>query len=184
MVDWELAGGIARRVGGAGEADARRLPDGLAAGALAETCFEAEGLIRSYSGLDPEATLPRPEAVGRGEWSRAALATLRGLADELQREHGIEINLPGPLGGMARSVVAKATGAEVGVAAGYAARRVLGQYDLAIVGPDRPARLLFVAPNLTASASELGVEVDPFLRWVALHEMTHAIQFASAPWLR
>ncbi len=32
----------------------------------------------------------------------AALGTLRGVADELQREHGIEISLPGPLGGIAR----------------------------------------------------------------------------------
>ncbi|HEY5907992.1 MAG TPA: zinc-dependent metalloprotease, partial [Vicinamibacteria bacterium] len=152
--------------------------------ALAAICAEAESLIRTYSLLDPDPGLPVPEAVGRAEWTTAALGTLSGVTDELQREHEIEITLPGPLGGIARSVVGAATGAEVGVAAGYAGRRVLGQYDLSIVGPDRPPRLLFVAPNITGSSQQLGVELDPFLRWVALHETTHAIQFASAPWLR
>lgn len=184
LVDWGLAEGVARRVGGAGDADVRARPAGLAPEALGAVCAEAEGLIRSYSLLDPEARLPPPEAVGRAEWSRGALATLRGLADELQREHGVEVNLPGPLGGIARKVVGAATGTEVGVAAGYAARRVLGQYDVTIAGPPRPARLLFVAPNLTAGAEQLEVDFDSFLRWVALHETTHAIQFAEAPWLR
>ncbi|MGI9019687.1 MAG: zinc-dependent metalloprotease [Solirubrobacterales bacterium] len=184
LVDWRLAAGVARRVGGAGDADVRARPFGLEPEALGATCAEAERLIRAYSLLDPESRLPVPEAVGRAEWSRGALSTLRGLADELQREHAVEINLPGPLGGIARSVVGAATGTEVGIAAGYAARRVLGQYDVTIAGPERPARLLFVAPNLTASAAQLEVDFDAFLRWVALHETTHAIQFAEAPWLR
>ena len=184
LVDWGLAARVARRVGDASDADANPRRPVLEPEALAATCAEAERLIRTYSLLDPAAPLPRPESVGRGEWSEGALRTLRGVADELQREHGIEISLPGPLGGIARSVVGAATGAEVGVAAGYAARRVLGQYDLTIVGPERPARLLFVAPNITGTASHLDVDLDAFVRWVALHETTHAIQFARAPWLR
>lgn len=184
LVDWSIARRIAHRVGNAGDADARPQPAGLDADPLSATCDEAEALIRSYSLLDPAPDLPRPESVGRGAWSEAALETLRGVADELQREHGIEISLPGPLGGIARRAVSSATGAEVGVAAGYASRRVLGQYDLSIIGPERPARLFFVAPNISGSAAELRVEFDPFLRWVALHETTHAIQFATAPWLR
>jgi coenzyme F420 biosynthesis associated uncharacterized protein len=122
--------------------------------------------------------------VGRAEWSRSALGTLKGLTDDLQREHRMEVSLPGPLGGIARSLLAAATGTEVGLAAGYAARRVLGQYDVPIVGPERAPRLLFVAPNLGGAAAELDVPLEPFVRWVALHETTHAIQFAVAPWLR
>ena len=65
---------------------------------------------------------------------------------------------------------------------------MLGQYDLALVGPPAPPRLLFVAPNLDAARRELGVEPELFLRWVALHETTHAIQFervhGCAPHLR
>jgi coenzyme F420 biosynthesis associated uncharacterized protein len=184
LVDWGLAARVAGRVGGAQEADRRPRPESLERDSVLATVSEAEALVRSYSGLDPAVALPQPEGVGRAEWSEAVLRTLRGVADELQRLHGVEISMPGPLGGIARSMVGAATGAEVGVAAGYASRRVLGQYDVAILGPDRPARLLLVAPNITAAAAELEVDLGAFVRWVALHETTHAIQFAQAPWLR
>ena len=47
-----------------------------------------------------------------------------------------------------------------------------------------PARLLFVAPNLAQAANSLDAPPDQLLRWVALHEMTHALQFGGVPWLR
>jgi coenzyme F420 biosynthesis associated uncharacterized protein len=47
-----------------------------------------------------------------------------------------------------------------------------------------PARLLFVAPNLDEAVSSLDVDADELLRWVALHETTHALQFEGVPWLR
>ena len=184
LVDWRVAERVAVRVSGASEADGRRSPPSLGAERLAATCAEAEALIREYSRLDPAGALPRGEAVGRAEWTRAALRTLGELGTELEREHRLEISLPGPLGGVARSAVRLGAGTEVGLAAGYAARRVLGQYDLGLLGPERPPRLLFVAPNLVGAAAELRVGFEPFLRWVALHETTHAIQFAAAPWLR
>ncbi|MCX6389591.1 MAG: zinc-dependent metalloprotease, partial [Solirubrobacterales bacterium] len=61
------------------------------------------------------------------------------------------------------------------------------QYDLALVGgDDRPApRLLFVAPNLAAAQSSFGgASDDDFIRWVAVHELTHAVQFGAVDWLR
>jgi putative hydrolase len=61
---------------------------------------------------------------------------------------------------------------------------VLGQYEFGVLEPDRPARLLFVAPNLAQAAEALDAEPDQLLRWVALHEMTHALQFGGVPWLR
>ena len=53
-----------------------------------------------------------------------------------------------------------------------------------MLDPDAPARLLFVAPNLGHAADALDAEPDPLLRWVALHEITHALQFGGVPWLR
>jgi coenzyme F420 biosynthesis associated uncharacterized protein len=184
LVDWGLAERVSQRVSSAADADARPHDPVLEPRSLALTCAEAERLVRSFASLDPAGELPAPERVGRAEWSRTVLATLRAMADELQRRHEISVSLPGPLGSIARSVVGAATGTEVGVAAGYAARRVLGQYDLSIVGPERAPRLLFVAPNIRSAADELEVELEPFVRWVALHETTHAIQFAAAPWLQ
>jgi len=56
--------------------------------------------------------------------------------------------------------------------------------DVALIGPARAPRLLFVGPNLSAARARLDVDRDLFLRWIALHETTHAVHFASVPWLR
>ena len=84
-----------------------------------------------------------------------------------------ELDLPGPLGGLARRAAGAAIGLEAGLAAGYAAKRVLGQYDVALFGPSGPARLLFVGENLEAARRTLDADRELFLRWVALHE-SHA----------
>jgi coenzyme F420 biosynthesis associated uncharacterized protein len=61
---------------------------------------------------------------------------------------------------------------------------VLGQYEFPVLDPEAPARLLFVAPNLGHAADQLGADPDQLLYWVALHEITHALQFGGVPWLR
>ena len=60
----------------------------------------------------------------------------------------------------------------------------MGQYEFPVLDPEAPARLLFVAPNLGHAATALEAEPDQLLRWVALHEITHALQFGGVPWLR
>jgi coenzyme F420 biosynthesis associated uncharacterized protein len=67
---------------------------------------------------------------------------------------------------------------------GYLSRRVLGQYELVILDPQAPPRLMFVGPNLDEAARAFGADDDDMLAWVALHEVTHALQFAGVPWLR
>ena len=73
---------------------------------------------------------------------------------------------------------------EAGAVSGFLAGRVLGQYEFPVLEPDKPARLLFVAPNLAHAAERSSAPDDQLLRWVALHEMTHALQFGGVPWLR
>jgi coenzyme F420 biosynthesis associated uncharacterized protein len=152
--------------------------------AVDSACAEAVALVLDYTGLRPAAELPAPELVDRVEWTRLGLRTLRELSGELERRVADGLSLPGPLGGVARSVAGAAAGAEAGVAVGYGARKVLGQYDVALVPAERAPRLVFVGPNLAAAHAELGEDPGLFLRWIALHESTHSIQFASVPWLR
>ena len=45
-------------------------------------------------------------------------------------------------------------------------------------------RLLLVAPNIITIERELKVDTSDFRLWVCLHEQTHRVQFAAAPWLR
>jgi coenzyme F420 biosynthesis associated uncharacterized protein len=184
VVDWRVAERIAVAVAGGEDAPGDATPSILRPQGFEAVCAAALELAGSYARLEPLAPIPPPELVGRAEWSRGVLATLGELTAELERSGSFEVSLPGPLGRIARSLLGIGAGTEVGLAAGYAARRVLGQYDIDLLGVERPPRLLFVVPNLTATAAELEIEIDDFVRWVALHENTHALQFAAAPWLR
>jgi coenzyme F420 biosynthesis associated uncharacterized protein len=69
---------------------------------------------------------------------------------------------------------------------GYLAQRVLGQYELVLLDEaetSSPPRLLFVLPNLGQAVRSFEAQEDEFMTWVALHEVTHAVQFAGVPWL-
>jgi coenzyme F420 biosynthesis associated uncharacterized protein len=115
---------------------------------------------------------------------RSAIPSLRELAGRAEPRLAESFALPGRLGGIARSLAGSAAGVEAGLAVGYASHRVLGQYDLSMVGAKRPPRLLFVSPNLSAAHARLGESAELLLRWIALHEVAHAVQFSAVPWLR
>lgn len=179
LVDWGLAQRIAVGLAGAGTASGP-----FEQTAIDSACADAEILVTRYTGLDPRRPLPAPELIDRAEWSRLAARSLRELSGGLERRIAAGIKLPGPFTGLGRSLAGAAAGAEAGVAIGYGARKVVGQYDLALVGAEREPRLVFVGPNLASAHAELREDADLFLRWIALHEVTHAVQFASVPWLR
>ncbi|MGC5627510.1 zinc-dependent metalloprotease [Georgenia sp. Z1344] len=75
---------------------------------------------------------------------------------------------------------ARLAGEEAGALLAYLSTKVLGQFDP--FGPGAP-HLLLVAPNVLRLERELDLDARDFRRWVALHEQTHAVQFAAAPWL-
>ena len=61
--------------------------------------------------------------------------------------------------------------------------KVLGQFDPFTPQDGYHGRLLLVAPNVLHHERKLKVDSSDFRLWVALHEQTHAMQFAAAPWL-
>lgn len=157
----------------------------LPAGDLIALCADAEERVVAYTKLRPASALPTPEAVDRGAWLDANLAGMRDvldpMADRIVPEGGgLLASIAGPLRSAGGVVIA----AEVGGLVGLMAQRVLGQYEVPPLDPEGPARLLFVAPNLHEAAGKLEVDEASLLRWVALHEVTHAVQFSSVPWLR
>jgi coenzyme F420 biosynthesis associated uncharacterized protein len=173
MVDWRVAKLIAAGV--AGDPGTPVLP-----GDLIALCEEAEQRVSEYTRLRPLTPLPPPEAVSRAGWAEANLIGMRGVLDPLTEKIGGS----GPLAGPLRSAGGLLVGAEVGGLVGMLAQRVLGQYEVPPTDPERPARLLFVAPNLVEAAQRLGVDGGRMLHWVVLHEVTHAVQFSSVAWLR
>src|SRR6202035_2355521 len=90
----------------------------------------------------------------------------------------------GPLRGPLRSASGMLLGAQVGALTGMLSQRVLGQYDLALLDESVSPRLLLLGPNLAQAARNLGVDRDELVLWVTIHEITHAVQFSGAPWLR
>jgi coenzyme F420 biosynthesis associated uncharacterized protein len=179
FVDWRLAQRVAEGVAGGGT-----VPVSFSQAAVEAACADARGLVCDYTRMRPGRPLPPPEVVDRAEWVRVGLGTLRELSHAFESRVASGMKAPGPIGGVARQVAGAAAGAEAGLAVGYGARKVLGQYDVALTDSDREPRLLFVATNLAATHHQLGETPELFLRWIAIHETTHAVQFTSVPWLR
>ena len=172
VIDWKLAGTVARGV-------ANMQPAGNPAPyeQLAEPAADAERLVSAYTGLVAAQPVPAAEPVDRSRWIDANLSSLQSVLEPTATRLAGGI---GPLGSIAGGVLA----IEAGAVSGFLAGRVLGQYEFAVLEPDKPARLLFVTPNLAHAAGQLEAPDDQLLRWVALHEMTHALQFGGVPWLR
>ncbi|MDX6642324.1 MAG: hypothetical protein QOD76_286 [Solirubrobacteraceae bacterium] len=176
MIDWSLAKQIAGAVAGNPSSPRLRAFDELPAVAA-----ESEQLVSGYTGLRASAPLPRAEALGRAEWIDANIVGLRAMLEPLVGRVGEGF---GPLAPALRAGAGLLLAAEIGVLFGYLGRNVLGQYELVILDPESPARLLFVAPNLDEAVRAFGADADELLAWVALHEVTHALQFAGVPWLQ
>lgn len=191
VVDWGLGeraavtviAGLPGLPGLPGSGDGRAASGGYSAGEVEAACADAIASAAAYADLGAVAEPPVAELIDRRAWARNALAMLAEAAEPLEARLASDLSLPGPLGAIARRGVGAAIGTEAGLAAGYAAKRVLGQYDVAMFGRVRPARLLFVAENMDAARRNLDADRDLFLRWVALHETTHVIQFERVEWL-
>ena len=176
LVDWGTAADTGRRVGGSGPSTpamerARMRAD------LAELVPTAEALIADFTGLSTEGGFrSRPWVMSRGEWVSANLRGLQRLLEPLAERVVPE--------GAARSDLRrKALGAQVGGLLGYASRKVLGQYD-AFLPPDDDGLLYFVGPNLVEVERRFSLPQRDFRMWVAIHEVTHRVQFGGTPWLR
>lgn len=176
LVDWRTAVQTGRRVGGAGPQTpsverARMRED------LAEVVPYAESLIREFTGLSAGGVLhSRPWVMSRGEWVGTNVNGLQRLLEPLAARVLPE--------GVSRSELRrKALGAQIGFLLGYVSRKVLGQYD-PFLPPDDDGLLYFVGPNLIEVERRFELPRRDFRLWVAIHEVTHRVQFGSTPWLR
>ena len=177
MVDWSIARQIARFAAGTAEAPAYDLE-------LDARVRDARAHVMGYTGIEPAEPLPEPESVDRAEWAEVNLNGIAGLLAPVTERLEGRLQTAGPLAGPLRMVTGATLAAEAGLVVGYMSQRVLGQYELSLLQPDVKPRLLFVAPNLGRAVTELDVDRGSFLDWIVFHELTHALQFVGAPWLR
>jgi coenzyme F420 biosynthesis associated uncharacterized protein len=143
-------------------------------------------LITAEMGRPLPAPVDKIDAFTRTEWIDANIANFQMLFDPIEAIYK-RVQSPNSLGTVLMGDVSQTIlSSQLGVLLGYLARRVLGQYDLSLLGkePVSAGRLYFVEPNIAAVQVELGLDPDDFRLWIALHETTHAYEFEAYPWVR
>ena len=138
-----------------------------------------EPLLEFVGGLPTGVDLPRFEAVDREGWLDLNLNILRRVIDPVLEAGRVPNSLIVEVG---RAGVDR----YVGLMLGFLGRRVLGQYDPQLLGAEPVAGegLYLVETNVEERAQKAELPGDDLRRWLILHEMTHAWQFAAHPWLR
>ena len=185
ILDWEKIEGIAVK------ASASNPP--LSQDRLDRAAYEYGAMLReissplaAYTGTNLTFDERDVRAVERREWITTNLGNFKELLgpfEDLYRQTSKKQrgDWPG-----VTAVGRLALSGEVGVLMGYLAKRVLGQYDISILGarPAEPGKLYFVEPNIEHVSSQLGLPAREFKIWLALHEATHAHEFEGHPWVR
>ncbi len=171
-IDWDAAVARAASVGRAGPPIDRQGLLALVA-SLRQAAADAPAYVADVTGLHEAAEVAADQPaliVDRPRWAAAATETFASLTDGL---------LPAPrVPGAARLA-----GEQLGWVLALLGTRVLGQFDPYVSPEPGRGRLLVVAPNVLSVQRQLDADAQDFHLWVCLHEQTHAVQFAAAPWL-
>ncbi len=180
FIDWDAARSLAVRMNQQEPlmADERERLD-VYYRSLVERCFP---IVQAYTGIQLSGTSERTFTFDRVDWIGANIDAFRHLLEPVeqmvasQRAKGNTA-----FNGLNRRLAS----AEVGLLLGYLARRVLGQYDLALLGrePVEGGKLYYVEPNIRQIEATLGLPRNDFRMWLALHETTHAFEFEGNPWV-
>jgi coenzyme F420 biosynthesis associated uncharacterized protein len=184
MIDWERSRQIALGMnrGEALTASERQHLDAYY-GELVARCIP---IVSDYTGTSLPEDGERTYAFDRVDWINANLEGFKRMfapIEELDISRGARNGFGKIWNGVNQSILSY----EVGLLLGYMARRVLGQYDLALLGREpvtSTGKLYYVEPNIKGVEGKLGLPRDDFRMWLALHETTHAFEFEAHPWVR
>lgn len=188
LINWDLAASTAARLASAGPT--------LNTGEINEAVDSLRRLadasvphVHEITGLDAAKDLRDSSVlvVDRANWAKANTQSFAVMLKPAMEK--MLASRRGTLSPAAASVSGAITGSQLGAVLAFLSSKVLGQYDpfaALAEGSKAPAagRLLLVAPNIVSVERELNVTPEDFRLWVCLHEQTHRVQFAAAPWLR
>jgi coenzyme F420 biosynthesis associated uncharacterized protein len=188
LINWDLAASTAARLAPPGPSlTAAEIGDAVSQ--LRELADASVSHVHQITGLEAARDLRDSSVlvVDRASWAKAntqSFAVMLKPAIEKMLESRRGTVSPG-----AATVSGAITGSQLGAVLAFLSSKVLGQYDpfaALAEGSQAPSggRLLLVAPNIIAVERELNVDPTDFRLWVCLHEQTHRVQFAAAPWLR
>ena len=174
-VNWALAAQIADHVTGG-----REPIDPWLAEEYIELTRLAQLRITDATGMDAGPlvdTIP----LDRSEWAERNLRSFRYLVEPIA-EKLANATSSGPMDAVLKPLGPALLGMQMGVMVGLLSQRVLGQFDIGLPTADQ-GDLYYVVPNIEAFATENHLDPKQVRLWVALHEVTHQIQFAK-PWVR
>jgi coenzyme F420 biosynthesis associated uncharacterized protein len=136
-------------------------------------------LLEFVGGLPRGATLPKFDALDREGWLDLNLGIIRRAVDPVLEAGRVPNSLIVEVG---------RAGVDQWIAfmLAFLGRRVLGQYDpqLLAAEPIGAEGLYLVETNVEEWARRADLPDQDLRRWLILHELTHAWQFAAHPWLR
>lgn len=166
-VDWVAAAEAAKAATSAGSID---LDPGEQEG-YADDVRDARDGVRAVTGLDFD--VPGTiEVQNRHHWIDANVRTFEEIMRPLESRR---VFLP--------AVTVRVNSLTMATLLSFLANHVLGQYDPLLLAESDDHGLYFVRPNILRISAELDVDYPRFRRWIAFHEVTHAAEFAAAPWL-
>ena len=151
-------------------------------GGLVDRCIP---IVTEYTRSQLPSDQHRTFAFDRVDWIHANIEGFKRMFQPIE-----ELDMPtgkGSAGRMMANVNQSILSYEIGLLLGYLARRVLGQYDLALLGREpveTGGKLYYVEPNIRGVEAKLGLPREDFRMWLALHETTHAFEFEGHPWVR
>lgn len=188
MINWNLAASTAAALAPAGPR-LKAAEIGRAVENLRLMADRSVPYVHQISQLEDAKDLRDSEVliVDRASWAKANTQSFAVMMDPILTalsNKQAEKNDP------STGLISTVTGTQLGAMLAFLSSKVLGQYDpFAAMAPGAApsapgGRLLLVAPNIITIERELKVDTDDFRLWVALHEQTHRVQFAAAPWLR
>ncbi|MEA2534059.1 MAG: hypothetical protein QOJ93_1870, partial [Actinomycetota bacterium] len=182
-ISWDLAERVAVRVSGR-EPFAESYHYQSLQPDFEELTAEAEELVAAETGLRSLAGPARARVTDRAGWVRANIASFQRLLGKSAFIDRVGRNMDdSPIAPVGRALA----GAEVGTLLGWMSTRVLGQYDLLVVedeNPDDQDVVYYVGPNILSLEKRFGFPPREFRLWLALHEVTHRVQFTGIPWMR
>lgn len=177
LIDWREVAGVAIDVVGERWTEAAVPREALAE--FAGYVNRVTPAVAEFTGLEPVTPIGEPVVFNRSEWIVTTTRTAKPLIEPFLEQ------IVGAKRGPAVRLLKTAMWGELGVVIGYLAKRVLGQYDISLLEPQRTdGQLFFVYPNIVETEARLGVDGEEFRMWLALHEVTHAFEFQAHPWLR
>jgi len=181
LVDWEEVRRIARSRIASGDAPAINLQVASRqynrmAGRLQAPLLDFVG---GHAPLAPGAVLPPFRAVDREGWLDLNVGIIRRAVDPVLEDARLPNTLMLDIGRTGLDLY-------IGNLLAFLGRRVLGQFDPQLLGaePIESGGLYLVETNIEDWSRSANLPGEDLRRWLILHELTHAWQFAAHPWLR